>query len=105
MFIRRDDVVEVITGDDRGRRAKVLSVKPRKGKAVVEGVNRVYKHLRRSRKNPQGGRLEIEAAMNLSNLQLVCTKCDKAVRTGTRTESDGKKHRVCRKCGADLGEL
>jgi large subunit ribosomal protein L24 len=78
---------------------------PRKRRAVVEGVNRVYKHLRRSRKNPQGGRLEIEASLDLSNLQLVCTKCDKAVRTGTRVEADGKKHRVCRKCGADLGEL
>jgi large subunit ribosomal protein L24 len=105
MPIRRDDVVEVIAGDDRGRRAKVLSVMPRKRRAVVEGVNRVYKHLRRSRKNPQGGRLEIEASLDLSNLQLVCTKCDKAVRTGTRVEADGKKHRVCRKCGADLGEL
>jgi large subunit ribosomal protein L24 len=105
MHIRRDDVVEVVTGDDRGRRARVLSVMPRKGRAVVEGVNRVYKHLRRSRKNPQGGRLEIEASLDVSNLQLVCTKCDKAVRTGARVEADGKKHRVCRKCGADLGEL
>jgi len=105
MHIRRDDVVEVITGDDRGRRAKVLSVEPRKNKAVVEGVNRVYKHLRRSRKNPQGGRLEIEAALDISNLQLVCTKCDKAVRTCVRSEPDGRKFRVCRKCGADLGEL
>ena len=105
MHIRRDDVVEVITGDDRGARAKVLSVDPRKGRAIVEGVNRVFKHLRRSRKNPQGGRLEIEAAIDVSNLQLVCTKCNKAVRTGIRAEPDGSKHRVCRKCGADLGEL
>ena len=105
MHIRRDDVVEVITGDDRGRRAKVLSVQPRKNLAVVEGVNRVYKHLRRSRKNPQGGRLEIEASIQISNLQLVCTKCDKAVRTGVRSDENGKKYRVCRKCGADLGEL
>jgi large subunit ribosomal protein L24 len=105
MHIRRDDVVEVVTGDDRGRRARVLRVMPRKGRAVVEGVNRVYKHLRRSRKNPQGGRLEIEASLDVSNLQLVCTKCDKAVPTGARVEADGKKHRVCRKCGADLGEL
>ena len=105
MTIRRDDVVEVIAGDDRGRRAKVLSVQPRKNLAVVEGVNRVYKHLRRSRKHPQGGRLEIEASIQISNLQLVCTKCDKAVRTGIRSEPDGKKFRVCRKCGADLGEL
>ena len=96
MPIRRNDVVEVIAGDDRGRRAKVLSVQPRKNLAVVEGVNRVYKHLRRSRKNPQGGRLEIEASIQISNLQLVCTKCDKAVRTGIRSEPVGRKFRVCR---------
>lgn len=106
MHIRRDDMVEVIAGDDLGTRAKVLRVDPRKGKAIVEGVNRVYKHLKqRSRKAPQGGRLEIEAPMALSNLLVVCAKCDKGVRVGVRTEPDGKKHRVCRKCGADLGEL
>ena len=105
MHIRRDDMVEVITGDDKGMRAKVLRVDPRKGRAIVEGVNRVFKHLKRSRKNPQGGRLEIEAPIHVSNLQMVCTKCDKGVRVGFRRESDGSKHRVCRKCGADLGEL
>lgn len=97
--------MEVIAGDDRGQRAKVLRVDPRKGRAIVEGINRVYKHLKRSRKNPQGGRLEIEAPVHVSNLQMVCSKCDKGVRVGVRTEADGKKHRVCRKCGADLGEL
>jgi large subunit ribosomal protein L24 len=105
MHIRRDDMVVVIAGDDKGTRAKVLRVDPRKGRAVVEGVNRVYKHLKRSRKNPQGGRLEIEAPMHLSNLQVVCSKCNKGVRVGIRREADGSKHRVCRKCGADLGEL
>jgi large subunit ribosomal protein L24 len=105
MHIRRDDTVEVIAGDDRGTRARVLRVDPGKGRAIVEGVNRVYKHLRRSRKNPQGGRLEIEAPVQASNLLVVCPKCDKGVRVGSRKESDGKKHRVCRTCGADLGEL
>jgi len=105
MHIRRDDLVEVIAGDDKGTRAKVLRVDPRKGRAIVEGVNRVYKHLKRSRKNPQGGRLEIEAPVHVSNLQVVCAKCDKGVRVGFRRETNGKKHRVCRKCGADLGEL
>jgi large subunit ribosomal protein L24 len=105
MHIRRDDTVVVITGDDRGQRARVLRVEPRKGTAIVEGVNRVYKHLKRSRKNPQGGRLEIEAPINVSNLQVLCTKCNKGVRVGVRREADGKKHRVCRKCGGDLGEL
>jgi len=105
MHVRRDDLVEVIAGDDRGVRAKVLRIDPRKGRAIVEGVSRVYKHLKRSRKNIQGGRLEIEAPVHVSNLQVVCTKCDKPVRIGFRREADGRKHRVCRKCGADLGEL
>jgi large subunit ribosomal protein L24 len=98
-------MVEVIAGDDKGMRAKVLRVDTGKGRAVVEGVNRVYKHLRRSKKSPQGGRLEIEAPMAVSNLKVVCNKCNKGVRTGKRIDADGTKHRVCRKCGADLGEL
>jgi large subunit ribosomal protein L24 len=105
MHIRRDDMVEVIAGDDAGMRAKVLRVDGRKGRVIVEGVNRVYRHLRRSRKNPQGGRLEIEAPIDLSNLLVVCPKCDKGVRLGLKVEADGKKRRVCRKCGNDLGEL
>ncbi|HUU91728.1 MAG TPA: 50S ribosomal protein L24 [Phycisphaerae bacterium] len=105
MHIRRDDTVEVIAGDDKGARARVLSVDTGRGRAIVEGVNRVYKHLRRSRKNPQGGRLEIEAPIKLSNLLVVCSKCDKGVRVGARKDDNGKKFRVCRKCGADLGEV
>jgi large subunit ribosomal protein L24 len=105
MHIRRDDTVMVIAGDDKGTRARVLRVDPRKGRAIVEGVNRVYKHLRRSRKNPQGGRLEIEAPIHVSNLLVVCSKCNQGVRVGFTRDADGKKRRVCRKCGADLGEL
>jgi large subunit ribosomal protein L24 len=105
MHIRRDDMVEVICGEDRGARARVLRVDRGKEQAIVEGVNRVYKHLRRSRKHPQGGRLEIEAPIDLSNLKLVCNKCNKGVRTGVRIDGDGAKHRVCRTCGGDLGEL
>jgi len=105
MHIRRDDMVEVIAGEDKGVRARVLRIDRAKGQAIVEGVNRVYKHLRPSRRNPQGGRLEIEAPVDLSNLKLVCSKCDKGVRVGVRTGDDGAKHRVCRACGADLGEL
>jgi large subunit ribosomal protein L24 len=105
MHIRRDDMAEVIAGDDKGVRARVLSVDAGRGRAIVEGVNRVHKHLRRSRKNPQGGRLEIEAPVRLSNLLVVCSKCDRGVRVGARTDENGKKFRVCRRCGADLGEL
>jgi large subunit ribosomal protein L24 len=105
MHIRRDDQVVVIAGDDSGMRGKVLRVDTSKNRVIVEGINRVFRHLKRSRKNPQGGRLEIEAPLALSNLLVVCPKCDKGVRLGLKTEADGKKRRVCRKCGADLGEL
>ncbi|HUX02368.1 MAG: 50S ribosomal protein L24 [Phycisphaerae bacterium] len=105
MHIRRDDTVEVMAGDDKGARGRVLRVEPRKDRAIIEGINRVYRHLRRSRKNPQGGRLEIEAPVHLSNLLPVCPKCSKATRVGFRTDESGKKFRTCRRCGAQFGEV
>ena len=75
MHIRVDDTVEVIAGDDSGMRGKVLKVDHHKGKIVVEGVNRVYKHVRRSQRNPQGGRLSKEMPIQVANAMLVCPKC------------------------------
>ncbi len=103
MHIRRDDTVEVISGADRGSRGRVLSVDPKRDRAIIEGINRVHKHLRRSRRNPQGGRLEIEAPVHVSNLLPVCPTCNKGVRVGTSVDDQGRKHRVCRTCGGDLG--
>ena len=71
MLIRTDDIVEVITGDDRGTRGKVLRVIPKKNKVVVEGVNLVYKHMRRTQRNPQGGRLSKEMPISVSNVLLI----------------------------------
>ena len=68
MHIRVKDTVEVLTGDDRGVRGKVLSVNRRTGKLLVEGVNRVYKHVRRSQRNPQGGRLSKEMPIQISSI-------------------------------------
>ena len=81
MHIRVDDIVEVITGEDRVR-GKVLKVLRDEGKVVVEGVNRVYRHIRRSQKNLQGGRLSKEMPISISNVLLVCTACGKPARTG-----------------------
>lgn len=103
MMIRSGDLVEVKTGNARGTRAKVLSVLPSKGKLVVEGVNRVYRHVKRSQKSPQGGRLSKEMPVDASNVAIVCTACGKATRIGVRVEADGGRSRVCKKCGADLG--
>ena len=103
MNIRKDDQVEVIAGDDKGtsssrRIAKVLRVLPARNKIVVEGVNRVYKHMRPSQKNPQGGRLSKEMPIDVSNVLLFCPKCNRGVRIGHRFTDDGQKQRYCKSC-------
>src|SRR6516162_1964906 len=110
MYIRKDDIVEVITGDDAGdakarKTGRVLRVLPDKGKVVVEGINRVYKHLRPSRQNPQGGRLSKEMPIDVSNVMLVCPKCNRGVRFGHRYSDDGQKQRYCKSCGGGLGNV
>jgi large subunit ribosomal protein L24 len=110
MNIRKDDQVEVITGDDKGapgdrRIAKVLRVIPERNKVVVEGVNRVYKHLRPSNKNPQGGRLSKEMPIDVSNVMLYCPKCNRGVRIGHRFTAEGQKQRYCKTCQQSLGNL
>ena len=105
MHIRKDDIVEVISGDDRGKRGRVLAVYPRQGKILVEGVNRVYKHLKPGAKNQQGGRLSKEMPVSISNVMLVCSACGKPARTGARFRADGTKERFCKKCKATIGIL
>jgi len=104
MHIRVDDVVEVISGEDRVR-GRVLRVLRDEGKIVVEGVNRVYRHIRRSQKNLQGGRLSKEMPVSISNVLLVCTSCNKPSRTGARFRADGTKERYCKRCEAAIGVL
>ena len=105
MHIRVNDTVEVQIGDDRGTRARVLKVDRGAGKLVVEGVNRVYKHVRRSQRNPQGGRLSKEMPIQISNVLLVCPSCGKATRSGARYGKDGSKERFCKKCGGGMGQI
>jgi large subunit ribosomal protein L24 len=105
MHVRKDDMVEVITGDDaeKGRARRVLRVLPDENKIVVEGVNRVYKHVKPNRMNPQGGRLSMEIAV--SNVLLYCHTCRGGRRIGRRYAADGHKERYCKKCGTALGAL
>ena len=110
MHIRKDDQVEVIAGDDRGtskqrRFSKVLRVLPARNKIVVEGINRVYKHMRPSQKNPQGGRLSKEMPIDVSNVMLYCPACARGVRIGQRFNDSGQKQRYCKKCGVTLGNV
>ncbi len=105
MHIRIDDTVEVISGDERGTRGRVLSVDHGAGRVVVEGVNRVKKHVQRSQRNPQGGRLSKEMPIQLSNVRLVCSACGASARTGARRLEDGSKVRYCKKCSANIGQI
>jgi large subunit ribosomal protein L24 len=104
MHIRVDDVVEVVSGEDKVR-GRVLRVLRAEGRIIVEGVNRVYRHIRRSQKNPQGGRLSKEMPIDISNVMLVCTSCNQATRTGARFRGDGTKERFCKKCSAAIGVI
>ena len=97
--IRRDDLVEVIAGDHKGQRGKVLKLMPKRGLVLIQGVNMVYRHVRPSRKNPQGGRLQKEAPINISNVLPYDEKAGRGCRVRFEVERDasGKvmsKHRV-----------
>lgn len=104
MFIRKDDLVVVITGDDKSPDPrKVLRVLPEKNKIVVEGVNRVYKHMKPSQRNQQGGRLSKEMPIDVSNVLLYSPTARRGVRVGFRYTESGQKERYCKVSGASLG--
>jgi len=105
MKIRRGDKVVVTAGDDAGPVPRtVLQVLENGKRLVIEGVNRVYKHVRRGHpKSPQGGRLELEMPIDTSNCMLYCEPCARGVRAGFRFNEEGGKERFCKTCGAALG--
>lgn len=105
MHIKADDIVKVISGENRGTEARVLRVLREENKLVVEGVNRVYRHVRRSQKNPQGGRLSKEMPIAMSNVMLKCPRCGKASRTGVRFTDEGVKECYCKSCEATIRAL
>ncbi|HKB80668.1 MAG TPA: 50S ribosomal protein L24 [Thermoanaerobaculia bacterium] len=100
--VRKGDTVVVLAGKDRGKRAKVLRVIPSKGTAVVERVNMLKRHTRPNpQKNIQGGILEREAPIRLSNLQIICPSCNQPTRTGSHRTTEGS-NRYCRKCDTEM---
>ena len=99
LHVKRGDLVGVIAGRERGKRGKVLRVLPDKGRVVVEHVNMLKKHQRPTQKLRQGGIIEREGAIHLSNVMLVDPTSDKPTRIGMRALGDGKKVRVARKSG------
>lgn len=107
MKIRRGDKVVVTSGDDAGKTPhNVVQVLKKGQKVMIEGVNRVHKHVRRGHpKSPQGGRLHLEMPIDSSNVMFYCGSCSKGVRLGYRYTSDGSKERFCKSCGEAQGTL
>jgi large subunit ribosomal protein L24 len=105
MHIKKDDIVQVMNGDDKGKRGRVLKVDPKAGKVTVEGVNRVYKHMKPNRRNAQGGRLSKEMPVDVSNVMLIDPSTNKPTRVGVRYLDDGSKERFAKKSGASLGRV
>ncbi len=99
--IKKDDMIKVISGRDRGKTGKVLKVFPAKGTAIVENINFVKKAERANpNRNIKGGIIEKEAEIRLSNIQFLCPDCNKPTRVGMEVLEDGKRVRVCKKCKA-----
>lgn len=97
--VRKNDLVMVIAGKEKGKTGKILKVLPKKNRVVVEKVNFIKRHTRPTGRMRQGGIIQKEAPIHISNVLLLCPKCNKGVRTGSRHLEDGKKVFVCKKCG------
>jgi large subunit ribosomal protein L24 len=97
--VHKNDLVMVIAGKERGKRGKVLRVILKRSAVVVEKINIIKRHTRAGGKTPHGGIVEKEAPLHISNVMVVCSRCDRPVRTGHSFLADGRKVRVCKQCG------
>jgi len=98
MHVKKNDMVQVLAGKDKGKSGNVLRVIPETGRVLVAELNKVKKHSKPSQANPEGGIIEKEAALAVSNVMLVCPACAKPSKTGVRNLEDGSKARFCKKC-------
>lgn len=96
--IRKDDIVKVLAGKDKGKSGKVIMVFPKENRAIVQGINFVKKHARRRRQDEQSGLVHKEAPIQISNLGIICKKCNKAARIGVDILGDGTRSRYCKRC-------
>ncbi len=96
--IRKNDIVQSTKGKDRGKKGKVIEFLPGGKLALVEGINMVKKHKRKTQQDQQGGIVSIESSISVANIALVCKNCNKPVRVGFTTLTDGTKARICKLC-------
>ena len=103
LHVKKDDQVLVLAGKNRGKTGRVLQILPTRKRAIVEAINMIQRHTRQNpQKNVQGGVLEKEASLPLSNLKVICQECSEPARVGFKELSDGKKVRICKKCGGTI---
>jgi large subunit ribosomal protein L24 len=101
--IKKNDMVMVITGRDRGKTGKVMRVLPERGRVVIERLNIVKRHSKSRGAQSPGGIVEKEASINISNVMIFCDRCNAPVRIGVKSADDGTKSRNCRRCGEAIG--
>lgn len=99
--VKKDDMVVVITGKDKGVKGKVLVALPKEGRVVVQNANMITRHKKPRKQGDPGGRIQQEGTIHASNVMIVCPKCDKATRVGHKIDGD-KKVRICKKCGKNI---
>lgn len=98
MSFKKGDYVLVISGDDKGKKGKIVSIFPKKMQVIVESVNFLKKHTKPTQKVPQGGVIKQEGALHISNIKLICNKCNKPTTVKREKIKEGKRVRVCKKC-------
>jgi len=99
MNIKQGDKVLIAKGKDRGKQGKIIKILPKKDKAVVDGLNLLTKHIRPQKTGEKGKMVKVPAPIYASNLRLICSRCNKPTRIGRGIGKDGKKIRICKKCG------
>lgn len=102
MLIKKNDLVVMLSGRDKGQQGRVINVDRAENKIVVEGLNKTFKHVKRSQRNPQGGRLSREGEIDASKVAIVCPTTGKPTRIGVRFLEDGTKERYSKKSGATI---
>ena len=102
VHVKTGDTVMVLNGKERGKKGKIIAVSPKEGKVIIEGINVVAKHVKPRRQGQEGGIVKTEGAMYACKVQLVCSHCGKPTRIGHKINNEGKKERICKKCGESL---
>lgn len=105
LALKKGDNVIVITGEDKGKNGKIINIFPKKNEVIIEGVNFLKKHMKPTQNAPQGGIVKQEGPIHLSNTRLVCNKCNKPTNIKRDVTKEGKKVRVCKKCGEIIDKV